>query len=109
MGSGFWRKQKVLFCGELIQAGGEILWSEVHKLIVYVIRKTCLINGKSVLLYQLTLIIITVLNLIQNLILIASFNSKSIEIIGYKVLLGKHLFYNFYIQNGLKPLGTEVK
>jgi hypothetical protein len=40
---------------ELIQAGGEILLSEIHKLINSVgIRKNCLINGWRQLLYQFT-------------------------------------------------------
>jgi hypothetical protein len=39
---------------ELIQAGGEILLSEIHKLILFGIRKNCLINGRSLLLYQFT-------------------------------------------------------
>jgi hypothetical protein len=32
---------------ELIQAGGEILLSMIHKLILFGIRKNCLINGRS--------------------------------------------------------------
>jgi hypothetical protein len=40
---------------ELIQAGSEILVSVIHKLIIqFGIRKTCLITGRSVLLYQFT-------------------------------------------------------
>jgi hypothetical protein len=38
---------------EMIQAGGETLQSEIHKLIIlFGIRKNCLISGKSLLLYQ---------------------------------------------------------
>jgi hypothetical protein len=39
---------------ELIQAGGEILLSAIHKLIVFGIRKNCLISGRRLLLYLLT-------------------------------------------------------
>jgi hypothetical protein len=39
---------------ELSQAGGEILLSAIHKLVVFGIRKNCLINGRSLLLYQFT-------------------------------------------------------
>jgi hypothetical protein len=40
---------------ELIQAGGEILLSVIHKLIIlFGIRNNCLISGRSLLLYQFT-------------------------------------------------------
>jgi hypothetical protein len=40
---------------ELIQAGGEILLSAIHKLLIlFGIRKNCLISGRSILLYQFT-------------------------------------------------------
>jgi hypothetical protein len=40
---------------ELIQAGGEILLSAIHKLInLFGIRRNCLISGRSLLLYQFT-------------------------------------------------------
>jgi hypothetical protein len=39
---------------ELIQAGGEILHPEIHKMISCVRNKNCLINGRSLLLYQFT-------------------------------------------------------
>jgi hypothetical protein len=40
---------------ELIQAGGEILLFAIHKLIILCgIRRNCLINGRSLLLYQYT-------------------------------------------------------
>jgi hypothetical protein len=41
---------------ELIQAGGKILCSncKIHKLILFGIRKNCLIIGGSLLLYQFT-------------------------------------------------------
>jgi hypothetical protein len=39
---------------ELIQAGGEILHSKMHKLILFGIRKNCLISGRSLFLYQFT-------------------------------------------------------
>jgi hypothetical protein len=39
---------------ELIQAGGKILLSAIHKLILFEIRKNCLISGRSLLLYQFT-------------------------------------------------------
>jgi hypothetical protein len=39
---------------ELIQAGGEILLSAIHELILVGIRKNCLISGRSVLMYQFT-------------------------------------------------------
>jgi hypothetical protein len=39
---------------ELIQAGGEMLLSVIHKLILYGIRKNCLISGRSLLFYQFT-------------------------------------------------------
>jgi hypothetical protein len=39
---------------ELIQAGGKILLSAIHKLIPFGIRKNCLISGRSLLLYQFT-------------------------------------------------------
>jgi hypothetical protein len=40
---------------ELIQAGGEILLSEIHNSsILFGIRKNCLINGRGQLLYQFT-------------------------------------------------------
>jgi hypothetical protein len=39
---------------ELIQAGGETLCSEIHKLILFGIRKNCLSSGRSWLLYQFT-------------------------------------------------------
>jgi hypothetical protein len=40
---------------ELIQAGGKILLSVIHKLINYFgIRNNCLISGRSLLLYQFT-------------------------------------------------------
>jgi hypothetical protein len=40
---------------ELIQAGGKILLSAIHKLIIlFGIRKNCLISGRSLLLYQFT-------------------------------------------------------
>jgi hypothetical protein len=38
---------------ELIQAGGKILHSKIHKLIQFGIRKNCMISGRS-LLYQFT-------------------------------------------------------
>jgi hypothetical protein len=37
---------------ELIQAGGEILLSLIHKLILFGIRNICMISGRSLLLYQ---------------------------------------------------------
>jgi hypothetical protein len=37
---------------ELIQVGGELLLSPIHKLNLFGIRKNCLINGRSLLLYQ---------------------------------------------------------
>jgi hypothetical protein len=41
---------------ELIQAGGETLRSEIHSpLILFGIRKNCLMNGRSQLLYQFKL------------------------------------------------------
>jgi hypothetical protein len=43
-----------LIPAELIQVGGEILLSAIHKLILFGIRKNCLISGKSLLLYQFT-------------------------------------------------------
>jgi hypothetical protein len=43
---------------ELIQAGGEILLSEIHKLILFGIGNSCLINGMSSLLYQFTKMVI---------------------------------------------------
>jgi hypothetical protein len=48
----------VQILGELIQAGGETLQSEIHKLInsVFGIRKNCLISRKSLLLYQVTVV-----------------------------------------------------
>jgi hypothetical protein len=40
---------------ELIQAGGKMLLSMIHKLInLFGIRKNCLISGSSLLLYQFT-------------------------------------------------------
>jgi hypothetical protein len=39
---------------ELIQVGGETLQSEIHKLINSIWNKNCLINGRSLLLYQFT-------------------------------------------------------
>jgi hypothetical protein len=39
---------------ELIQVGGEILRSKIYKLILFGIRKNCLISGRSLLLYQFT-------------------------------------------------------
>jgi hypothetical protein len=39
---------------ELIQAGGELLLPAIHKLKLFGIRKNCLINGRSLLLYQFT-------------------------------------------------------
>jgi hypothetical protein len=40
---------------EQIQAGGEILRSEIHNsLILLGIRKNCLISGRSLLFYQVT-------------------------------------------------------
>jgi hypothetical protein len=39
---------------ELIQARGEILLSEIHKLILFGIKKNCLISGRSLLLNQFT-------------------------------------------------------
>jgi hypothetical protein len=58
---------------ELIQAGGEMLLSAIHNsLILFGIRKNCLINGRSLLLYQfakraikLTAIIIVVYHCYQ--------------------------------------------
>jgi hypothetical protein len=39
---------------QLIQAGGKILLSVIHKLLIlFAIRKNCLISGRSLLLYQL--------------------------------------------------------
>jgi hypothetical protein len=40
---------------ELFQAGSEILLSAIHKLIVFAIRKNCLISGRSLLLLQFTI------------------------------------------------------
>jgi hypothetical protein len=37
---------------ELIQAGNEILLSVIHKLLLFGIRKNCLITGRSLLLYH---------------------------------------------------------
>jgi hypothetical protein len=39
---------------DLIQAGGEILLSVIHKLILFGLRKNCLIIGRSLLLCQFT-------------------------------------------------------
>jgi hypothetical protein len=39
---------------ELFQAGGEILLSAIHKPILFGIRKTCLISGRSLSFYQFT-------------------------------------------------------
>jgi hypothetical protein len=39
---------------ELIQAGGEALCSQVHKFILFQIRKNCLSSGRSLFLYQFT-------------------------------------------------------
>jgi hypothetical protein len=39
---------------ELIQAGGETLQSEIHKLILFGVRRNCLISSRSPLLYQFT-------------------------------------------------------
>jgi hypothetical protein len=40
---------------ELIQAGGKMLLSAIHKLINYIWNKeNCLISGRSLLLYQFT-------------------------------------------------------
>jgi hypothetical protein len=39
---------------ELIRAGGEMLLSTIHKLILFGIRKNCLISGRSLFLYQFT-------------------------------------------------------
>jgi hypothetical protein len=37
---------------ELMQAGGETILSAIHKLILFGIRKNCLISGRSLLLYE---------------------------------------------------------
>jgi hypothetical protein len=42
------------FPSELIQAGGETLLSEIHKLILFGVRKNCVTCGRSLLLYQFT-------------------------------------------------------
>jgi hypothetical protein len=47
---------------ELIQAGGEILLSVIHTLILFGIRKNCLISGRSLLLYQFTKRVIKLTN-----------------------------------------------
>jgi hypothetical protein len=39
---------------EPIHAGGETLWSEIHKIILCGIRKNCLSSGRSPLSYQFT-------------------------------------------------------
>jgi hypothetical protein len=43
---------------EMIQAGSKILLSQIHKLItthkLFLMRKNCLISGRSLLLYQFT-------------------------------------------------------
>jgi hypothetical protein len=79
---------------ELIQAGGEILWSGIHKLINF-IRKNCLISGRSLLVYQftgrvikLTFVIIGGYHL-QNFIQYSSLKFKSIYIYIYEVI-GDH-------------------
>jgi hypothetical protein len=62
---------------ELIQAGGETLLSKMHNsLILFGIRKDCLISGRSLLLYQFTkkgnksdcnnYLVITAINFIQH-------------------------------------------
>jgi hypothetical protein len=37
---------------ELIKAGGETLYSEIHRLVLYGIGKNCHSSGRSLLLYQ---------------------------------------------------------
>jgi hypothetical protein len=39
---------------EMIQAGGKILLRSISSLILFGIRKNCLISGKNLLLYQFT-------------------------------------------------------
>jgi hypothetical protein len=39
---------------ELIQEGGKVLCSKIHKLILFGIRTNCLISGRSLSLYQFT-------------------------------------------------------
>jgi hypothetical protein len=47
------------FLAELIQAGGEALWPEIHNSLILIgIRKNCLISGRSLLLYQVTIRVI---------------------------------------------------
>jgi hypothetical protein len=39
---------------ELIQAGGETLLRPINSLLLFAMRKNCVISGKSLLLYQFT-------------------------------------------------------
>jgi hypothetical protein len=51
---------------EMIQTEDEILCSKIHKVILFEIRKSCLISGRSLLLYQFTrrVIKLTVVNIV---------------------------------------------
>jgi hypothetical protein len=76
---------------ELIQAGGEILRTKIHKLINYIWkRKNFLISGRSLLFYQftrmaikLTVVIIVGYHCYQNSIQYSSLKVKSIHRLSY--------------------------
>jgi hypothetical protein len=67
---------------EMIQAGGETLWFEIHKLINYIWN--CLVSGRLLLLYQFTRktikldVVIIAINFMQNVIHYPPLKVKSI-------------------------------
>jgi hypothetical protein len=75
---------------DLIQVGGETLLRFTNSLILFELRKNCLISGRSLLFYQSTKMVIklaaqlscdvTAINLIQNCIQYHSLKFKSIHI-----------------------------